>query len=93
MFVCLYYSVNKCWKNTTLSLANRLRVSDLNVKCHLQYLIVWSSGRNAVVLLFSQQHMKECCELSDKWFDVLPISTSTAVTGNTQGCHTDTLSL
>lgn len=30
------------------------------------------------------------CELNDTGFDVLPLSTPTAVTGNTQGCHTDT---
>lgn len=30
------------------------------------------------------------CELNDTGFDVLPLSSPTAVTGNTQGCHTDT---
>lgn len=33
------------------------------------------------------------CELSDTEFDVLPLSTPGAVTGNTQRCHTDSLSL
>lgn len=94
-FDVLCYSMNKRGKNTTLS--DRLRLSDHSVKCHLQYLIRWSLGKDGAVLLFPSSRrncaMFSGCELSDTWFDVLPKSRPTAVTGNTHGCHTDMPSL
>lgn len=85
--------MNKCGKHTTLS--ERLRASDHSVRCHQQYLIRGSLGRDGAVVLFPQQQMKQCSvfRLSDTGFDVLPLSTPTAVTGNRQRCHTDTASL